>query len=242
MSRLHLLERRFFYSCALAAALALVPAQVRAVDATPPTVTGVRRSLPGEPNTTAATVIFRVSFSEAVENVSETSFDLTATGGVACTIGHVWGMGTEWYVTVHTITGAGTLRLNVRHGTIKDAAGNLLAVDFTQGQLYGRLAGSTLVAWGDNYYGAIGDNSNIDRPAPVAVLASGVMSGQTMAIAAAGAGSSQALSREGKLFTWGYGYYGQLGNNQNINYAYPVAVEMDSGLSGQNVINIPNSL
>ena len=130
---------------------------------------------------------------------------------------------------------------DVLAGTIEDLAGNGLAAGYSSGQTYGRLPGGTLVAWGDNQFLTIGDQSNINRPVPVAVVAGGVLSGQTMAIPSAGLQSSLVLSREGNLFAWGSGSSGQLGNGANDNSAVPVAVDMLSGLAGQNVISAVTS-
>jgi hypothetical protein len=104
----------------------------------PPSVLSSNRRTPSVALTNATTVTFRVTFSESVIGVDATDFNLTATGGVAGTIGTVTGSGITWDVQVSSITGDGTLRLDVKStGTgIKDGVGQDLTGGFTGGQAY----------------------------------------------------------------------------------------------------------
>jgi alpha-tubulin suppressor-like RCC1 family protein len=86
----------------------------------------------------------------------------------------------------------------------------------------------TVVAWGSNLYGQLGDGTTSDRHSPVAVTGlSGVVA------IAAGDKFSLALLSDGTVKAWGYNGYGQLGDGTTTYKDEPVAV---SGLSGAKAI------
>lgn len=92
-----------------------------------PTVLSINRGTPPGPNTVDNSVIFAVTFSEAVTGVDPTDFALALGGVTATTPVAVSGSGAVYNVTVSGISGTGTLGLNlVDDGSIKDAAGNPL--------------------------------------------------------------------------------------------------------------------
>ncbi len=74
--------------------------------------------------------------------------------------------------------------------------------------------------WGSNYFGEVGDNTNIIRKTPVDVIwaASGVID-----IAATNAGTC-ALFDTGRVKCWGNNGTGQLGNNSTVHSMTPVDV------------------
>ena len=76
----------------------------------------------------------------------------------------------------------------------------------------------TLWTWGRNYYGAIGDNTTTDRLTPVTTFAGGTNWKQV----ACGSLHTAAIKTDGTLWTWGYNYYGRLGNNTTTNRTTPV--------------------
>jgi alpha-tubulin suppressor-like RCC1 family protein len=101
-----------------------------------------------------------------------------------------------------------------------------------------RLADGTVVSWGNNLTGQLGDNSTTDRTTPVQVCAMGAtdcvanpLTGVT-ALAAAGAVQGQdgvwsqnlALRPDGSVLAWGHNGYGQLGDNSTVNRTTPVQV------------------
>lgn len=94
----------------------------------------------------------------------------------------------------------------------------------------------TLVAWGKNSNGQLGNNSTTDSRVPAAVNTSGVLSGKTVVAIAAGSVHSVALCSDGTLAAWGDGWYGQLGNNSTAQSLVPVAVNTGGVLSGKTVV------
>ena len=88
--------------------------------------------------TNAASVRFRVTFSEAVTGVDAADFSLSASGITGAAVTGVAGAGAVYTVTVGTGSGTGTLRLDVpAAASISDLAGNPLAgLPFTGGETY----------------------------------------------------------------------------------------------------------
>lgn len=95
-------------------------------------------ALSGAPAGNAASISFTVTFSEAAQNISTDDFELTTTGTVTGAIASVSSAsGTSVTVTVNTITGEGTLRLDLKSGTnIQDASGNAAPNAYTSGAVH----------------------------------------------------------------------------------------------------------
>ncbi|MEQ1933120.1 MAG: choice-of-anchor D domain-containing protein, partial [Fimbriimonadaceae bacterium] len=98
----------------------------------------------------------------------------------------------------------------------------------------------TVAAWGNNFYGQLGDNSTTDRSAPVAVTTTGTaLEGKTVVAVAAGAIHSLALCSDGTAASWGSNGYGQLGDNTTLQQKAPVAVvTAGTALAGKQVSTI----
>jgi len=86
----------------------------------------------------------------------------------------------------------------------------------------------TLYTWGYNGYGELGNNSTTDSSVPVAVS---LPTGVTPTAIAAGRFHSLASGSDGKLYAWGYNYYGQLGNNSTTDSHFPVVVSLPAGVT-----------
>ena len=97
-------------------------------DTTAPRVTSIERQSPSDQDTNANSLTFRVTFSEAVQNVNAADFDPTGTSANATT---VTGSGTQYAVTVSAGNLAGydgTVGLGfATNQNIADAAGNALS-------------------------------------------------------------------------------------------------------------------
>ena len=93
-------------------------------------------------------------------------------------------------------------------------------------------------AWGDNFHGKLGDGGTQMRLTPVAVDTSGALAGKSVVAIGAGQNHSLALTADGLVFAWGYGFQGQLGNGSTDNQPLPVAVDTTGVLEGKTVIGI----
>ena len=116
---------------------------------------------------------------------------------------------------------------------VRDASGGFIEdfADIAAGSDHSLavLADGSLVAWGYNGYGQIGDGTTNRRSSPVAVL-DGYGDPVTGVVAvAAGAYHSLALLEDGTLLAWGYNGYGQLGDGTNTTKYSPVRVRVASG-------------
>src|SRR5260370_34616398 len=91
-----------------------------------PSVLSIARAAPLGPTTSAGSVNYTVTFSEAVTGVDATDFQLVRTGSVAATLTQVTPVSASVYtVTGGGITGSGTLGLNlVDNNSIRDLAGD----------------------------------------------------------------------------------------------------------------------
>ena len=101
-----------------------------------PAVVSIARTDPSP--TAAASVGFRVTFSEDVTSVDAADFALAVTGISGAAVSGVSGAGAAYIVTVSTGAGDGTLRLDIPGtATIADAVGNGLGgLPYTGGESY----------------------------------------------------------------------------------------------------------
>jgi len=84
----------------------------------------------------------------------------------------------------------------------------------------------TVWAWGDNYYGQLGNGTNTNSNVPLQVNSlTGINS-----IAAGGGWHSIALKSDETVWSWGYNFYGQLGNGTWTNSNVPVQVNSLTGI------------
>jgi hypothetical protein len=109
------------------------------LDHTAPSAVSINRQNPAAATTSASSVTYRVAFGENVDNVATGAFTLTETGTATGTVMSVSsGTGSTIDVTVGSIDGYGTLRLDLKSSEtgITDDAGNGIAGGFTAGQTY----------------------------------------------------------------------------------------------------------
>ena len=92
-----------------------------------------------------------------------------------------------------------------------------------------------VVCWGSNFYGLIGDGTNMDRLSPTAVVG---ITARTVTTLDAGDYHTIALLRDGSVVCWGGNNYGQLGDNTTTNRNAPVTV---SGLTAGVVSSVAAS-
>ena len=108
-------------------------------DKTQPTITSINRQSPVTDPTNAASVTFRVTFSEAVSEVDITDFNVVTGGTASGVVSSATPISSDVYdLIITSVSGNGTLRLDLNStGTgITDAAGNAITGDFTGGETY----------------------------------------------------------------------------------------------------------
>lgn len=102
----------------------------------------------------------------------------------------------------------------------------------------------TVVSWGYNTSGQLGNNSTSQTLVPVAVNAlngTSALYGKNVTALAAGYDFSLTLCSDGTVASWGDNNYGQLGNNTTTDSSVPVLVNTVNGISalyGKTVVAI----
>ncbi|WP_411894395.1 hypothetical protein, partial [Winogradskyella sp. A2] len=103
--------------------------------AAPPIVQSI--NLVGNPVAVSTAVSFDVVFNEVALNVSSDDFILTTTGSAVGTIASLTGSGNAYTVNINTISGEGSLRLDLKGFTnIQDISGNTPPDPFTSGEVH----------------------------------------------------------------------------------------------------------
>ena len=172
-------------------------------------------------------------------DVGATASGFAASGTVALSLGYAPVTGTNLLVVKNTglgfITGAFS---NLVQGQAVALSFGGVTYHFvanyyggTGNDLVLQWASVRPLAWGDNSWGQLGNNSTVPGSVPAAVLASGVLAGKTVVAVAAGGNHSVALCSDGTIAAWGSNNVGQLGTNSMTSSQEPVAVNTDSGTS-----------
>ncbi len=142
--------------------------------------------------------------------------------------GSLWSWGYNYYGQLGDGTsGNGTDKSTpVQVSGLGAGAGVIAVVASYESSLALKSDGS-VVAWGRNNFGQLGDGSKVDKPTPVTVTGLGAGSG-VIAIAA-GRNHFLALKSDGTVWSWGENAYYQLGDGTGTQRSVPVQV---SGLTG----------
>ncbi|MEO5913684.1 MAG: hypothetical protein ABIS50_05595 [Luteolibacter sp.] len=94
----------------------------------------------------------------------------------------------------------------------------------------------TIVAWGDNSSGQLGNGTKVNSSVPVLVIPTeGAVEGEPPVTIGAGAAQSFAVCTNGQAFAWGGNLNGELGNNQMGDNRIPSAIST-SGLVGRRTV------
>jgi hypothetical protein len=103
-----------------------------------PSVASINRAGASSALTNASSVAYTVTYSESVTGVDASDFVLTTTGTAGGTIASISGSGTTYTVTVNSLSGDGTLRLDLNNsGTgIVNGSAQAITGGFTSGQTY----------------------------------------------------------------------------------------------------------
>lgn len=94
----------------------------------------------------------------------------------------------------------------------------------------------TLVAWGENPYGMLGNGTNTASSQPVLTNASGVLAGRHVMMLGAGIHHSIMLGTDGQLSGWGRNLNAQLGVNTATSFYYdPIVVPVTDAFAGRSI-------
>lgn len=100
-------------------------------------------------------------------------------------------------------------------------------VDVTTGVRHSSVLGSDdkVYGWGQNNLGQLGDGTTTNRSVPVALTQGAIPAEVTIEHLSAGSNHSLVLGSDGKAYSWGHNYSGELGNgNTGTGSTIPVAV------------------
>lgn len=103
-------------------------------------------------------------------------------------------------------------------GQFLSPEGDLEEHFITNHWLIDQYIGDQLWTWGGNAYAHLGVNDTITRSTPVREFTSSTNWKQV----SSNANHVAAIKTDGTLWTWGYNFYGQLGNNTVTNRSTPV--------------------
>ena len=96
-----------------------------------------------------------------------------------------------------------------------------------------RCSDGTVITWGGNAYGQLGNNTINNSNVPVNITTSGELNGRTVLFLVGGSDHSIGLCSDGSLVSWGRNNYGQLGNGDLINSGLPLVVDASDVLAGK---------
>ena len=115
-------------------------------------------------------------------------------------------------------------------------AGKTVTAISSSGHCMALCSDGTVVAWGYNGSGQLGDGTTTNRSAPVAVPMTGALAGKTVVQVAAGGEHSLALCADGTVAAWGLDTQGQLGDGGSTSSSVPVSVDMSGVLAGRQIL------
>ena len=114
--------------------------------------------------------------------------------------------------------------------SISAGGGHTVAID-EEGKVY---------TWGFNYYGQLGDGTTTNSVLPICISnKENELKGKKIISISAGGGHTVAIDEEGKVYTWGFNYYGQLGDGTTTNSVLPICISnKENELKGKKIISI----
>jgi alpha-tubulin suppressor-like RCC1 family protein len=133
------------------------------------------------------------------------------------TDGSVWGWGNNFSGQLGNATPE-TLNTPT---PVKGLAAGVKAISVGEGHSLALLANGSVLAWGKNTSGELGNGTTKDTPVPT--LVSGLGSG-VIAVAVGRDDFSLALKSDGSVWAWGWGAAGQLGDGSSADRHVPTPV------------------
>ena len=110
------------------------------------------------------------------------------------------------------------------------------AVTYGKGKIIALDNRGTLYTTDVNYEGKINENRNYQKLLNVDELK---LSGKNIAQISGGLMHTVAIDKEGKVYTWGFNYYGQLGDETTTKSTLPICIsDKDNELKGKRIVDI----
>lgn len=173
---------------------------------------------------------------KVVESISTGTFHTCA---IANGQAYCWGAGSSGRLGNGLTTGSSTPVAVTQAATI--LADKIVTNISAGGDHTCAIANGLAYCWGAGSSGRLGNNGTSQRLDPVAVIATGVLSGKTVTSISAGSEHTCAIAN-GQAFCWGNGSDGKLGNGGTTNSLVPVTVTQASGvLLGKTVTGVSTS-
>lgn len=124
------------------------------------------------------------------------------------------------------------VRVALPHPVAQVALGGSI---WNNGQTIAMLSNGSLWGWGDDWAGQLGDGARTAQPFPARFLAPAGVTYQSLAT---GSATSYAISTTGKVYAWGVGTLGQVGNGATLIAADPVVVATHASLISATANNV----
>jgi alpha-tubulin suppressor-like RCC1 family protein len=178
----------------------------------------------GNGNTTDSTTPVVVSLPSGI-----TPTAITASQGTGYAIGsdgHVYAWGDNTYGTLGDGSAVAFSDTPVVVALPTGVTPVAIAGGFETGYAIG--SDGKLYAWGDNFYGELGDGNGPDSSTPVLVS---LPAGVTAEAIAGGGGFALAIGSDGQLYSWGLNSNGALGDGGTTNSSTPVVVSLPSSVT-----------
>jgi alpha-tubulin suppressor-like RCC1 family protein len=123
---------------------------------------------------------------------------------------------------------------NISTPTLIDSFGGEKIVAVSLGYYHSSAITETgkLYTWGYNYYGQLGDGTTTQRNTPTLIDAFG---GEKIVAVSLGQHHSSAITETGKLYTWGFNNYGQIGDGTTTNISTPTLID---SFGGEKIVSV----
>ena len=118
------------------------------------------------------------------------------------------------------------------------AGKTVIAVSTSSDDCLAVCSDGTLVSWGYNNFGELGNNGTTQSNVPVTVTTTGGLTGKIVIAIAAAYLHGLALCSDGTVAAWGDNTYGDLGYRSPYDSVLPVAVNTSGALAGKTVIAV----
>ncbi|WP_395740314.1 S8 family serine peptidase [Prosthecobacter sp.] len=144
-----------------------------------------------------------------------------------------WGRNIEGQLGDNTQTSSSVpVAVNAAPGSALNGK-RVVAVTAGEYQTLALCSDGTVVGWGWNDQGELGDGTTTNRKLPVAVNtgASSALNGKTVVGISAGYQHTLAVCSDGTVAAWGYNNHGQLGDNTQTRRLLPILVNTTPGAS-----------